>query len=111
MDRFHLNVREDAEGAYVIEVHGEVDLAVARPLGDAIAAVPAPAAVRIDLSACEFIDSTAIATVLLARRELAAAGRTLVLTGAGGQVLRLLQVAGLDRDGLLVASGDEIEIG
>ncbi len=111
MERFHLNRLDGGEGVQVIEVHGEIDLAVVGQLRDAIGAVPAPDDVRIDLSACEFIDSTGIAAVVLARRESADAGRTLVLTAAGGQVLRLFQVAGLDRDDLLVPGTDQVEVG
>ena len=73
--------------------------------------MPAPDDIRIDLSGCEFIDSTGIATVLLARRELSKTDRTLVLTGAADQILRLFRLAGLDRDGLLESGRDEVEVG
>ncbi|HXF32671.1 MAG TPA: STAS domain-containing protein [Solirubrobacterales bacterium] len=108
MESFHLTMRARDEGTRVIEVHGELDLAVAAQLADKIGAIPAPDHVVIDLAGCEFIDSTALATLLIARRDLAGAERELRLAGASGQVLRILQVAGLDHIGLL--EGEEIEV-
>ena len=108
MERFHLTRREGEDGVQVIEVHGELDLAVAARLGDELAAIPLEGDVLIDLSACEFVDSTGIATILVARRELHGADRRLALVGASGQVRRLFQLVGLDRDGLLIADGAQI---
>lgn len=47
----------------------------------------------LDLSSLEFVDSAGIGMLLIAREEMAAADKTLVLRGAVGQVKRVLTVA------------------
>ncbi|WP_298377339.1 STAS domain-containing protein [Azospirillum sp.] len=47
----------------------------------------------LDLSSLEFVDSAGIGMLLIAREEMVAAAKELVLRGAVGQVKRVLTVA------------------
>ncbi|MFD1625925.1 STAS domain-containing protein [Azospirillum griseum] len=47
----------------------------------------------LDLSSLEFVDSAGIGMLLIAREEMTAVNKTLVLRGAVGQVKRVLTVA------------------
>ncbi len=47
----------------------------------------------LDLSSLEFVDSAGIGMLLIAREEIVATDKTLVLRGAVGQVKRVLTVA------------------
>jgi len=102
----------------VVAVRGELDLSTASdleaPLEEAIAAKEA--AVLVDLSDCEFIDSTGIALIVRAWQRLDAAadgdgsGRV-VICSDNDQVRRVLEITGLElsipihtsRDGALAA--------
>lgn len=91
------------DGLRVIAVRGELDLSTAAdleaPLEEAIAA--GDAAVLIDLSKCEFIDSTGIALIVRAWQRLDADadgegnGRVAVCC-ANDQVRRVLEITGLE---------------
>ena len=91
------------DGVHVIAVRGELDLSTApdleRPLEDATAS--GDASVLIDLTECEFIDSTGIALIVRAWQRIdAAAGNGgkggLVLCCQNEQVRRVLEVTGLE---------------
>ena len=87
----------------VIAVKGELDLSTAsdleRPLDDAVSS--GDASVLIDLSECEFIDSTGIALIVRAWQHLDRAadgdgsGRV-VLCSHNDQVRRVLEITGLE---------------
>ena len=52
----------------------------------------------VDLTECEFIDSSAIRALLLSREEKNAGGKeTLAVAAASEQILRILSVMGLDQ--------------
>jgi anti-sigma B factor antagonist len=102
-----LTTTEPRPGVAVIGLLGELDLAVAAEVEEAIAAIPAKADVVIDLSRCEFLDSTGLALLINARREFGEAGRQLVLCAPGPQVARLLEVTGLDREEIVRPSLDD----
>jgi anti-anti-sigma factor len=106
MSRFCLEERHPKAGLTVIEVRGELDLAVAEDLRAVLSGVEANRVV-VDLEGCEFIDSTGIAVLLLAAREFADEDRALEVSGANGQVLRVLEVSGLaGHDGRLLDMAD-----
>jgi anti-anti-sigma factor len=65
------------------------------------------AAVLIGLQSCEFVDSTGIALILQARRQLEDGGGRLVVFGCSDQVLRIFTVAGLTDAGIVFASREE----
>jgi anti-sigma B factor antagonist len=112
---FKLTENEISPLAREIRVEGELDLAVAAKLQEAISASAVPLVV-IDLGGCEFIDSTGIAAIVQANRDRAEDGGRVVVHSAGAQVLRVLTITGLadnalvfpDRDAALAsASVDE----
>jgi anti-sigma B factor antagonist len=81
----------------VVFVQGELDMNTApqleRELEQPLGAADAP--LLIDLSHCEFIDSTGIALLVRAWQQLGADGH-LALCGVGNQVERVLDITGLD---------------
>jgi anti-anti-sigma factor len=89
-------IRQDGHGGREIRVEGEIDLAVAPQLQQAIEHAQA-GFVLIDLGECEFIDTTVIATVLAAQRD----GHRVLLHSPTGQVRRVLEVTGLTENGLV----------
>jgi anti-sigma B factor antagonist len=88
---------EERRGATVLFLAGELDLYNAdelrAALGQAIAA--APSRVVVDLSAVEFLDSTALGVLIEARGQLGPGG--LRLAAPKLETRRALQVSGLDR--------------
>jgi anti-sigma B factor antagonist len=90
-------VRSEQEGdVFVIAVEGELDMNTAPQLESALETSlgDGDAAILIDLSRCEFIDSTGIA--LLVRAWQGANGdESFALCGVGNQVERVLAITGL----------------
>lgn len=82
---------------FVITVEGELDMNTAtdleRELEGALAAPRAP--LLIDLSRCEFIDSTGIALIVRSWQAFDGDGR-FALCGLGDQVKRVLDITGLE---------------
>ena len=109
----------EVDGVRVIAVRGELDLSTAPDLEEQLNAAMdgGRASVLIDLSACEFIDSTGIALIVRAWQQLDGNGDRgghLVLCSANDQVRRVLDVSGLEQsipvhatreDGLAALSG------
>ena len=86
------------EGVAILELAGELDLAVHarfRALAEELVA-EAPAVVVADVSEVEFMDSTMLREVLRCHRELDEAGSRLVVAGAQPPVRRLLELTGTD---------------
>jgi anti-anti-sigma factor len=88
---------ETVDGAVVLKLAGELDLynapEVRAALADAIDG--APRRIVIDLSAVEFLDSTALGVLIEARSRI---GRdALALAAPQHETRRALQVSGLDR--------------
>lgn len=102
------------DGVHVVSVRGELDLSTAaeleRPLEEAVSA--GDSAVLIDLTACEFIDSTGIAVIVRAWQRLDCgadgngSGRVAICSG-NDQVRRVLDVTGLDDSIPVHATRDE----
>jgi anti-anti-sigma factor len=88
---------EQQDGVFVIAVEGELDMNTAadleRELEGPISAAQSP--LLIDLSRCEFIDSTGIALIVRSWQALDGDGR-FALCGVGQQVKRVLDVTGLE---------------
>jgi anti-anti-sigma factor len=100
---FEATAAQLEDGVRVIAVRGELDLSTAsdleRPLEEAISS--GDASVLIDLSACEFIDSTGIALIVRAWQRLDhgaegnGRGRVVICSG-NEQVRRVLEITGLE---------------
>jgi anti-sigma B factor antagonist len=99
-------VKDEAleDGVRVLTVVGELDLntapALERPLEEALSGGEGPS-ILIDLSGCEFIDSTGIAVIVRAWQRVDDAaedreGGTLVLCCSNDQVQRLLKITGVE---------------
>ena len=90
----------DVDGVRVIAVRGELDLSTAPGLEPRLEeALEGEQPVTIDLTACEFIDSTGIALIVRAWQRLGAndGGRQLAIATNNDQVQRVLEISGLDR--------------
>jgi anti-anti-sigma factor len=84
-----------------IEVAGELDLAVADQLRKAMAETPDDAELVISFEDCEFVDSSAIAVLILDYNRRDAAGGRLALYGLTDQVHRVFSMMGLTADGFV----------
>jgi anti-sigma B factor antagonist len=89
----------EVDGVRVVAVRGELDLGTAtaleEPLNAAVSEGESP--LLIDLTECEFIDSTGIALIVRAWQRLdneGASGRLAIAIG-NDQVQRVLEVSGL----------------
>lgn len=108
MQTFRLTERRLRPGCHEIQVEGEVDMAVADQLEQALEqAASQYDEVLIGLQRCEFIDSTAIAVLVRAHNRMAAEGRRVVAYGPSSQVHRILSVTGLTGNGLVFDNLDE----
>jgi anti-anti-sigma factor len=89
---------EQHDGVLVIAVEGELDMSTAtdleRELEGPLSAGQSP--LLIDLSRCEFIDSTGIALIVRSWQALDGNGR-FALCGIGHQVKRVLDITGLEQ--------------
>jgi anti-sigma B factor antagonist len=92
------------DGVQIFSVVGELDLNTApdleRPLEETLSAVAGPS-ILIDLSGCEFIDSTGIAVIVKAWQRVNGGpengdGGALVLCCSNDQVQRLLKITGVE---------------
>jgi anti-sigma B factor antagonist len=86
---------ERRNGDVVVRLAGEIDLYNAAEVGAALeqAGESGPARVVVDLAQVDFVDSTALGTLIEARKRLDSA--RLVLAAPGRDVRRALEVAGL----------------
>lgn len=95
MDEFSVSVKEH-RGVSLIVVEGEFDLGGA----DAFAAardeaLAAQAPLVVDLTACTFIDSTAIGCVIRSFEHADHAGVRFAIVGPNAQVERVLELVGV----------------
>jgi anti-anti-sigma factor len=105
---FKITELDPHTGCREIQVKGELDLAVADQLQEALdRAGEEHAHVLISLEQCEFIDSTGIAVIVAAYGRLAEEGRRIAVYGASSQVLRVLSITGLTANGLVFESSDQ----
>jgi len=90
-------ISEREADTVVIRVEGELDMNTAAELEQELAEplAAADATLLIDLSECEFIDSTGIALIVRAWQELDGDSR-FALCGVGDQVERVLDITGLE---------------
>ena len=86
------------DGAAVLELEGELDLAVQDRFRAAVDEIVAerPELLVADVSAVEFMDSTMLRELLRAHKALEEAGGRFVVAGAQAAVTRLLELTGTD---------------
>ncbi|MGP3978645.1 STAS domain-containing protein [Streptomyces sp. 8N114] len=84
-------------GRTVVELHGEIDLAVVLETTPQLYALTTAAAPRLvaDLRPVTFIDCSGLALLVDIRSRVLASGGTFTLVCADSRVLRLLQITGL----------------
>ncbi|HET9198334.1 MAG TPA: STAS domain-containing protein [Solirubrobacterales bacterium] len=108
MQRFKVNKRELHAGCVDVQVEGELDLAVAAELDEVLAAAGAEYdRILVGLEQCTFIDSSGIAVILRAQSRMEEGGRRLAVYAPVDQVLRILSMTGLTRNGLVFDSAEE----
>jgi anti-sigma B factor antagonist len=93
-----LEVTVDAASpCFTVTLHGEVDLATTPQLSEALDAASRepPVVIVLDLARCTFMDSSGLALLVKAAQRNDGAPRVF-LARAQGQVLRTLEISGLD---------------
>jgi anti-sigma B factor antagonist len=97
---FEVKVGDLEHGIRVVSVRGELDLSTAPELEGPLDQVleSGSGSVLIDLTSCEFIDSTGIALIVRAWQRLDSGenGRALVICCQNDQVRRVLEITGLE---------------
>jgi anti-anti-sigma factor len=101
---FQLTETEPRRGCRTIEVVGELDLAVADRLTEALNRAAEYPLVLVDLGNCDFVDSTGLAAFVHAHNSMKSEGRRFAIFGADHQVLRILSVTGLIEHDLVFES-------
>lgn len=105
MKPFALSRQVLGPGRLAIEISGELDMAVADQVKAQLRSAMAESdEIVVVLTGCEFIDSTGIATLLLARNAFAQSGGRLVLCGPTEQVHRVLEISGIANDEIVFDS-------
>jgi anti-sigma B factor antagonist len=99
--QFEITSGPGPEDVHVVRVMGEVDMSHEEELrGELRAAVAAePKGIVVDLTECEFIDSTGIRALLLSREAQHSedGSERLAVAASSQQILRILSVMGIDR--------------
>lgn len=110
-DLLELNITQSRNGRWtVISVAGEIDLATAPALEDALetAIAEGHAAIAIDLDPVSFIDSSGLRALIGAHRRLEELDGSLTVIAGPGVARRLLEVAGVADTLHLVESVDRL---
>jgi anti-sigma B factor antagonist len=99
--QFEINSGPGPDDVYVVRIAGEVDMSHEEELsGELRTAVAAePRGIVVDLTECEFIDSTGVRALLLSReaQHPEEGSERLAVAASSEQILRILSVMGLDR--------------
>ena len=96
---FEVESEQREDGIRAVTVRGELDMNTAPELEAELDRIPldGATAVMLDLSACEFIDSTGIALIVRAWQRLDGEGKgRFVLCCINHQVRRLLKITGVE---------------
>jgi anti-sigma B factor antagonist len=99
MNTFSVETELLPDDTRVVAVAGELDLYTAPPFEEQIldALDTGTARIVVDLSACEFLDSTALGILVKARKRLGDQERRLVLVATDHNIVKVFQITGLDR--------------
>lgn len=102
-----MSERELRPDCRVIELEGELDLAVADEFAEALERANHYRVILVDLSNCEFVDSTGLAVFVHAHNDRRGEDREFALFAASDQVRRILAVTGLVENGLVFESAEK----
>ena len=96
---FKVETESFADKTGVVSVAGELDMHTAPPFKQQIldALNNGHARVVIDLSDCEFLDSTALGVLITANNRLSDQKHRLVLVAADRNIVKVFEITGLDR--------------
>ena len=99
-------------GAPVLSVRGELDLASSPALEEQVerAVADAPSTVIIDLRELEFMDSTGLSVLIRAHQRAQEAGHRLAIVNGSRQVRRLLSLTGVAERLTVVDDPQELKI-
>jgi anti-sigma B factor antagonist len=99
--QFEINSGPGPDDVHIVHIRGEVDMSHEDELrGELRAAVAAePRGIVVDLTECEFIDSSGVRALLLSREAQHSedGAEPLAVAASSEQILRILSVMGLDR--------------
>lgn len=92
-----VGVHHEAPGFAVVTLHGEHDLSTEPALARALGAAAAHSNVLVDLSECDFMDSTVIAALLRVARTVTDRGEqvALLIPAAQRQITRIAEMTHL----------------
>jgi anti-sigma B factor antagonist len=98
---FEIASEHDPDGVFIVRVSGELDISHEEELRAELSRGVAEGNGRIvvDLTDCEFIDSSGVRALLLGREAQAAdagGGAQLVIASGSPQIVRILSVMGVD---------------
>jgi anti-sigma B factor antagonist len=93
-------VSQERAGVHLVRLEGEMDGSNARDLEDELTRIEGTGASRIvlDLTRLEFIDSTGLAVIIRAHWRSTNDGHSLDLTRPPRDVMRILELCGLDEE-------------
>lgn len=95
-----VRVEEQAPGRFVMSLDGDLDLATAPALADAVAGLLVGARVEqllVDLAGVRFLDSSGVRALLQARRATAEHGAGFMVGRPGEMVAEVLRMAAVDQ--------------
>ncbi len=105
MTSFETTQRDVGPSRYrVVQIRGEFSLPDVESLESVLDETDTDEGVVIGLEGCELIDSIALAAIFRARDDFERQGRRLVIGGPTPHVRRILQISGLDVDGIVFES-------
>jgi len=84
------------DGGAVLRIEGELDMATAPELEEALLGAGFDRRLVIDLTGCTFLDSSAVRVLVSSARDSEAAGGSLALVAPDARILRVLQISGVD---------------
>jgi len=93
-----VRITNQADGALDVALYGDIDFANSPPVREALRAAAAegtPTAIRVDLEAVTFLDSSGIAVLVIAHRLATAAGAGFTVRNASPAVYEHLRLTGL----------------
>jgi anti-sigma B factor antagonist len=96
MRDFAVDVDPDFDGAALVQVTGELDLATSGELEAALERMPAAGRIVIDLTDCDFLDSSGVRVLLAGATRSEAQGGRVVVVAPDPRIRRVLELTGVE---------------